>query len=573
MLEIAEGPCRRERGDHESRYGKLMRRCLSSHEAIVVFALGILLLLPCVWTETSITGQDEYWLSLRTPMETLERGDWITTWVNREPRLRKPPLLYWALMVSYRILGINLFAARIWGVLAGAGLAACSCLLYRALFKRSGMLAGLITLATVAVAVESRMAILDLPLAFLTCMAVYFALRWGQSAQLGWALVSALFLGLSFLLKGPVGFFFFGAAAIGALFVFGWRRLLISYWSHVAWAILVLIAVCVPWPLAMAYLWPDFLAILDQEIAARQFGLHHLGDIFSTVGGAIALVFPWSILLIAAFASLLKHIRDRSSRQGLWLAIWFFGGIIPFFFIYTFGRYMTPVIPAASVLCAYWLERGSGPLRSSMLMVTVSLIAGVCLALCLFCLWFGHGIPTAIACLLMVGLMFWVTLTTYNAHLVAGSVALLLTLTMGGLYPSLGINAMPEEIEEIVGGAPVASYNSSQPSMLSMRLKRSAIQLVGGIERFDRVLQGLDGFVFVRERDVEGFEAHARRLGIHFEHLGQFSTLYSRHTWVRFAREDATIEDWKKAAKAHSLAGLKSNIHYYRVCPEERADG
>jgi 4-amino-4-deoxy-L-arabinose transferase-like glycosyltransferase len=548
------------------------RRCLSNHESIIIFAAGILLLLPCVWYETSITGQDEYWLSLRTPMETLERGDWITTWVNGEPRLRKPPLLYWAIMVSYRFLGINLFAARIWCVLAGAGLAACSCFLYRALFKRNGMLAGLITLATVAVAVESRMAILDLPLAFLTCMAVYFALRWGQSAHVGWALGSAFFLGLSFLLKGPVGFVFFTVAAIGALFVFGWWRLFVSYWSHLAGAIVVLLAVCVPWPLAMLYLWPDFPAILDQEIAARQFGFHHLGDILSTVGGALALVFPWSIVLIAAFASVLKHREDSSGHESLWLAIWFFGGIIPFFVMYTFGRYMTPVIPAACVLCAHWLEGSSGALRSSMLLVTVSLIAGVCVALCLFFLWFDHGMTAAVACLLMVGLIFWFTLTTYHPHLVAGSVALLLALTMGGLYPSLGINAMPKEIEEIVGSAPVASYNSSQPSMLSIRLKRSALQVVGGIERFDRVLEDLDGFIFMRERDVEGFEDHARRLGIHFERAGQFKTLYSRHTWVRFAREDATIDDWKKAAKVHSLADLRSTIHYYRVRPKDGTD-
>jgi hypothetical protein len=180
--------------------------------------------------------------------------------------------------------------------------------------------------------------------------------------------------------------------------------------------------------------------------------------------------------------------------------------------------------------------------------------------------------PAAIACLLMVGLIFLVALTTYHAHLISSAVAVLLAITMGGLYPSLGINAMPEGIEEIVGGAPVASYNSSQPSMLSIRLKRSAIQVVGGIERFDRALDGLDGFVFMRERDVGGFEGQARRLGIHFEHAGQFKTLYSRHTWVRFAREDATIDDWKRAAKSHSLADLRSTIHYYRVRPKDNAD-
>jgi 4-amino-4-deoxy-L-arabinose transferase-like glycosyltransferase len=552
--------------------GNSWRRCLGNHESMAILVIGILLLLPCVWCETSITGQDEYWLSLRTPMETLERGDWVTTWVNNEPRLRKPPLLYWAIMVSYRILGINLFAARIWGVLSGAGLAACSCLLYRVLFRRSGILAGLITLAAVAVAVEGRMAILDLPLAFLTCIAVSFALRWGQTAHVGWVLSSAFCLGLSFLLKGPVGFVFFGAACLGALFVFGRWHFVVSHWAHVVGAIAVLLAVCLPWPLAMAYLWPGFLAIVDQEIAARQFGAHQLGELLSTVGGALSLVFPWSIVLIAAFASALRHMRDSSGREDIWLLIWFFGGILPFFFIYTFGRYMTPVIPAACVLCAHWLERRRGMLKTSLLIVTASLIAGVSVVLCLFFLWFGRGIPAAILCLLLLGLMFWITLTTHNAHLLAGAMAILLAFMMGGLYPSLGINAMPEDIEEVVGDAPVASYNSSQPSMLSIRLKRSAIQLVGGAERFDRILEGLDGFVFMREEDVEGFEALARRLGIHFERAGQFKTLYSRHTWIRFARKDATIDDWKRAVETHSLADLQSTVHYYRVRPKDGAD-
>lgn len=552
--------------------GSSWRSCLNRHESMIILVAGILLLLPCVWCETSITGQDEYWLSLRTPMETLARGDWITTWVNNEPRLRKPPLLYWAIMVSYRLLGVNLFAARIWGVLSGAGLAACSSLLYRTLFNRSGMLAGLITLATVAVAVEARMAILDLPLAFLTCMAVYLALRWGKSARVGWLLLSAFCLGLSFLLKGPVGFIFFGAAAVGALLVFGKWHFVVSRWSHVVGAAAVLVAVCVPWPLVMAFLWPDFLVIVDEEIAARQVGIHNLGDLLSTVGGALALVFPWSIVLIAAFVSALRHPGDPSGRKDLWLLIWFFVSMIPFFFITTYGRYMTPLLPAACVLCAHWLERVSGRLKISLLLITAGLIAGVSLVFCVFFLWFGHGVVAAILCLLLLCLMLWATTTTRSSYLLAGSIALLLALMMGGLYPSLGVNAMPEKIDTVVGDAPVASYNSSQPSMLSIRLKRSAIQLIGGFERFDRILKNLDGYVFMREQDVEGFENLATQLGIHFERAGQFRTFYSRHTWVRFARKDATIDDWKRAVEAHSLKDLQSAIYYYRVHPKDGAD-
>ncbi len=107
---------------------------LVRHEALIVFVIGVCLLLPCIWCETSITGQDEYWLSFRTPMETLGRGDWLTPWVNGEPRFKKPPLLYWAMMLSFKLFGINLFAARIWGVLAGGGLAAFSTPPFRGVF-------------------------------------------------------------------------------------------------------------------------------------------------------------------------------------------------------------------------------------------------------------------------------------------------------------------------------------------------------------------------------------------------------------------------------------------------------
>ena len=59
-----------------------------------------------------------------------------------------------------------------------------------------------------------------------------------------------------------------------------------------------------------------------------------------------------------------------------------------------------------------------------------------------------------------------------------------------------------------------------------------------------------------------------KELVVSFEKAGDFKTFYSRHTWVRFAREDATSDDWKKAIRAHSLADLRSSICYYRVYPE-----
>ncbi len=354
------------------------------YDVLIVLVMGMFLLMPCIWCETSITGQDEYWLSFRTPMETLEHGGWLTPWVNGEPRLKKPPLLYWAIMLTYKTFGISLFAARIWGVLSGVALAACSCLLYRELFRKSGLLAGLITLSTLTVAIEGRRAMLDLPLALFTAMAVYFALKWGKSGRSGWILLSAFSLGLSFMVKGPVGIILFAVAAFSAVLVFRKWQFLIAHWLQVLSALVLLLAVILPWPLAMAQLWPEFTKVLDNEVAARGIGTLHLGSSFSTLGGAFGLVFPWSLILFAGLVLAIRYARHPSGRMDLWLSTWFFGCVVPFFFIRGFARYMTPLIPAAAVLCASWLNQINGNWKKVLLRISMTLMGLVYSVLPLF---------------------------------------------------------------------------------------------------------------------------------------------------------------------------------------------
>ena len=286
----------------------------------------------------------------------------------------------------------------------------------------------------------------------------------------------------------------------------------------------------------------------------------------------MGLVFPWSIVLIAAVIRSVRHAQETIGWKNLWLAAWLLGSTIPFFFIETFSRYMMPIIPAACVLCANWLEEVEGLLKTSLLRISVSLIALVALLFCLFFIWFGHGVPIALICLFLVGLMLWITFYMSDTRMAVGAVAVSLAFLMGGLYPSLGINAMPPDLERIVGLSPVAAYNSSQPSMLSIRLRRSAVQIVGGGEKYIRLLRDFDGFVFMRETDAEGFETLARGLDIHFEKAGQFKTFYSRQVWIRFVREDATGDDWKKAVRIQSLANLRPSIRYYRVYPKNHAN-
>ena len=283
---------------------------------VLVFILGILVLLPGVWLETSITGKDEYWLSLRTPMEMLERDTWLTPYVNGEPRLKKPPLLYWGILINYKVFGIGLPGARIWGVLAGAGLALCAALLSRRLFGRSGLLAALITLSTIAVTVEGRRAMLDLPMATLVSFAVYFAVRWGETGRRAWILASSLSLGLSTLVKGPIGLIFFAAAAFSALWVFEKWRFAAAHWPQLLAATGLFFLICLPWPLAMAHMWPEFPETVGREMGSERFGRILLSSPFRAIGGALGLIFPWSIVTMAAITGVFRKKRTRHGQKG-----------------------------------------------------------------------------------------------------------------------------------------------------------------------------------------------------------------------------------------------------------------
>ena len=65
-----------------------------------LFTFAVACLLPSIGSQSSISGQDEYWLSFRTVLEMQERGEWLTPYVNGEVRLQKPPLLYWAMRLG-----------------------------------------------------------------------------------------------------------------------------------------------------------------------------------------------------------------------------------------------------------------------------------------------------------------------------------------------------------------------------------------------------------------------------------------------------------------------------------------
>jgi len=84
----------------------------------------------------------------QTAREMLERHDWVLPTFNGEPRLTKPPLMYWLVMAGMELLGregrVPEWLARFPSAVSGAVLVLATCLLGSIVYdRRIGMLAGL----------------------------------------------------------------------------------------------------------------------------------------------------------------------------------------------------------------------------------------------------------------------------------------------------------------------------------------------------------------------------------------------------------------------------------------------
>ena len=196
-------------------------------------------------------------------------------------------------------------------------------------------------------------------------------------------LLAGLAIGLGMLTKGPVALVLPALVYLSARLVLadgllptrrGWFGL---RWIDVALATLVLLAVALPWFLAMAdvhgiaYLRRFFIGENLERFATERYnGRRPLWFYAPIIFGGLA---PWSSLMVLWIPPLGRVLRGvRRLTELEWrLILW---ALVPVFF-YTLSvgqqpRYILPVLPPLAVLVARTLvsrlrsERGRGPARS-----------------------------------------------------------------------------------------------------------------------------------------------------------------------------------------------------------------
>jgi len=187
-----------------------------------------------------------------------ETGDLVTLHVNGVRYLEKPPLPYWIVAGSYKLLGENAFATHLPNALALLGLAWLAWLWSRKAWgDRAALYAGLGTLVCCGPFLYTRFYIPEALLSFLLLGALYCLMTGLESEGLRTGRYYVLWaaLALATLTKGLIAPVFFFGAAIPFLLLSGqWRR-----WRQIkpVTGILLYLLIAAPWHILAGLRNPD----------------------------------------------------------------------------------------------------------------------------------------------------------------------------------------------------------------------------------------------------------------------------------------------------------------------------
>lgn len=347
--------------------------------------------------------------------EMLQRGDWVVPTFNGEIFPEKPPLMFWLMMGSFRVLGVTEFAARCCSAVLGVGTGVLTYHLGRLLFRAEvGLWAGLIVVTSIIFTVSARAATVDSALVFLTTAAMLCLVAGGLASpgkgdrgllperSEGWCAAKAplpffvLFyalLSLAVLAKGPVGLLL-PVAMIGLFLLIVaraeptagggpatraalWRRRLLGLIKifdprtvlGVAWqmrpltAIVVVAAVALPWYVLVSVrtdgAWlAEFLG--EQNLGRALKPLQgHSGPFYYYLPAILIGFFPWSLLLTPTVIASVRQIRGRrrAGAETLFVGCWLVAFVVFWSIPSTkLPHYVLTAYPALALLTGVFVD-------------------------------------------------------------------------------------------------------------------------------------------------------------------------------------------------------------------------
>jgi 4-amino-4-deoxy-L-arabinose transferase-like glycosyltransferase len=263
--------------------------------------------------------------------EMLQRGDFITTYLNGELRFDKPILIYWLQAASVSVFGITEWALRFPSAIAASlWVVAVFVFAREKLDSTAGTVAGLIAVFSTGVMVIGRAATADALLNLFITLTLLDVIRYFDRPSSLLRHRVYLWMGLGLLTKGPIAIIV--PLAVSFLYVAiqkRWSDWFRALFNPLGWVIVL--AVALPW------------YILEYQAQGQAFVdgffLKHNVERFSSTmeghGGSVFYYVPVVLLIILPFTGLLLRILPRIKQAfddplDLWLWLWF-GFIFVFF--------------------------------------------------------------------------------------------------------------------------------------------------------------------------------------------------------------------------------------------------
>jgi 4-amino-4-deoxy-L-arabinose transferase-like glycosyltransferase len=291
--------------------------------------------------------------------EMLVSGDLITPHFDTLTYLDKPAVYFWLVAGSFRLWGINEWAARLPSAFLALGTMLLAWFLGRRMFGDSaGLRAGIIFATTPLAIALARLVIFDMTLTFLVTVALgCFWCAWESGFQRPWLdVVMFAAMGVATITKGPVGFLLPLLTVLAFAALRGEMRQLKR--------LRVFLAAALPWFFAVSVRNPDFprYALWDESL--QRFATSSTrrgGSFFYYIPIFLLGFFPWSFFLVAAGWARRRWwrvLREEESAPVVFALAW--AGVVFVFFTISHsklpGYFLPAVVPLSILTAKAWEE-------------------------------------------------------------------------------------------------------------------------------------------------------------------------------------------------------------------------
>lgn len=263
--------------------------------------------------------------------EMLQRGDFITTFLNGEPRFDKPILIYWLQAASVSVFGLQEWSLRLPSALAASAWVINTYYFAKSrLPQRSAILVAVMLACSAMVVVVGRAATADAVLNLLIALTLFDVWRYRENPRRAVLLRVFAWLGLGFLCKGPIAVIIpFAVSGFLYLSQRQWRAWLRAVFDP--YGIALFLAIALPW------------YILEYQAQGQAFidgfflkhNISRFTDTMESHGGHVWYYLVALPLIIMPFAGLLVSLVRNKKRGDFDRFLWFWFGFVLLFFSFS----------------------------------------------------------------------------------------------------------------------------------------------------------------------------------------------------------------------------------------------